>query len=353
MVMKVHTGVPGAGKSFLLVKSFCDLFCNYDNQAGKWEFKPEKKNITLISNIEGLALDHLDLETLMQDRCLQLARVKFLADFKSGHKSMDDLADVVDEYYKDFHEEKVRWFFEMGYQKHLAARFGGPVVYLIEECQRYFDSKELGRQNWVRDVLFFFEKHRHLGFSLLMDTQHISKIHKGIAVLFEEEIRAKPRTMSVVGEFRYNSYVDGLKINQVPIVARPDKRIFAAYKSMAAAEDVKTKKPLAKLMAFVVVVAVAAYCILNYAKSNLGPGDAIAAKKNVNAAPGAEKIVGESVAARLPGDWVHLPHVMDSAGAVLVVHPIYNSIVPLTDFDLDVKVTGTSLFAFVPAKGVD
>ena len=343
MVMKLHTGVPGAGKTYLLVKNFIDLFCTWDKETGRFVLKEKHKDKVLVSNIEGLTLPHYDIETLMSERCLQLARVKYLKAVKKHDP--DEMEDVIDEYYRDFMEEKVRWFFDYSFQKHLAAKYG-PLIYLIEESQRYFDTKELGRQKWVRDVHFFFEKHRHFGFSIFMDTQHASKLSKGIAVLFETETRAKPRTLSLMGEFKYNEYSDGSKTNQVPIVVKPDKRVYAAYKSMSHKEDVKTKKPVLKLMVFVVAMICASIFMINYAKSNLGPGE-VHAKSNNSGTSAAGSASAPAPAYSNPGSWVHLPFVMDASGNITVVHPITYAVVPLDEFDLQIKRQGTQLYCFI------
>lgn len=344
MVMRIHTGVPGSGKSFLLVKSFTEMFCDYNRDEARFVFKEKYKNMVLISNIEGLAIPHEDLEILMNERCQQLARVKFLAKLGTKGHEFQDLDDVVDEYYKDYHEEKIRHFFNMDYQKHLSARFKGPIVYLIEEAQRYFDTAELGRARWVRDVLFYFEKHRHLGHSLFMDTQHSKKIHSGIVALFEEEIRAKPRAVAA-GGFRYNRFVEGQKVNLKPIIALKDKRIFAAYKSMSAGEAVKTKSALTSIILFVAVMACASYGCYRMAINKIGPDKVEASSLDKVQAAELERAQSDTPKGMR---WERIAHVMDSKGRVTVIHPVYNSVIPLQQCDLEVKVVGTVLFALVP-----
>ena len=347
MVMKLHTGVPGSGKTYLLVKAFIDLFCTWDKETGRFVLKPEYEDKTLISNIEGLTLPHLDLETLMHDRCLQLARTKLM---EKGVQVLEENQDIIDEYYYQHLEEKVRWFFSKAHQSQLTDKHG-PVIYLIEESQRYFDSKELGRQKWVRDVLFYFEKHRHLGHSIFCDTQHASKLHKGIVALFETETRAKPRTLSVMGEFKYNEYADGAKTNQLPIVVKPDKRIYQTYKSMTHKEDVKTKKPVLKILIFVCIMASFSIFMINYAKSNLGASglkDQPTSQDTASASAGsAHTKVPVSSPYQRRGRWIPLSFVMDSEGKVIVIHPITNAVMPLKEFDMEVRVQGTQLSCFV------
>lgn len=337
MVMKLNTGVPGSGKTYLLVKSFIDLFCTWDKDTGRFILKDSHQEKVLISNIDGLTLPHLDLETLMHERCLQLARTTLL---DKGIPGTQDMQDVIDEYYYQFLEEKVRWFFNHAFQHQLTDKHG-PVIYLIEESQRYFDSKELGRQKWVRDVLFYFEKHRHFGHSIFCDTQHSSKLHKGIVALFETETRAKPRTLSVMGEFKYNEYADGAKTNQLPIVVKPDKRVYQTYKSMTHKEDVKTKKPVLKILLFVCAAAAFSLFMITHAKKNLGTTTATNTPSTATAAPTG------SAPAKPSGHWIHLSYVINGQGHVTVVHPIRNELMPLNEFDLEVRRQGTELLCFV------
>ena len=351
MVMKLNTGVPGSGKTYLMVKSFIDLFCTWNKETGRFVLKEDHQDKILVSNVEGLTLPHLDIETMMNERCMQLARAECSKNI--ANLLIDDLQDVIDEHYYKFLEEKVRWFFEYAYQKQLSDKHG-PIIYLIEESQRYFDSKELGRQKWVRDVLFFFEKHRHFGHSIFCDTQHHTKLHKGIVALFETETRAKPRTLSVMGEFKYNEYADGAKTNQVPIIVKPDKRIYQTYKSMTHKEDVKTKKPVLKILIFVCTMALFSLFMINYAKDNLG-ASSVQAQTSAPPTQSAPSPPAGSPAPATPmppaqstqGSWIHLSFIMDSKGRVTVIHPLTNAIVPLKEFDLKVKRMGTQLFCFV------
>jgi hypothetical protein len=352
MAMIVHTGVPGAGKTYLLVKTFTSMFCEYDKETQRFQLKPEHQDKSLVSNIQGLALEHLDIDVMMSDRCMAMAKARWYDNPKS--KDLDEMEDVIDEFYAEFYEEKVRWFFDHAHQQALCEKHG-PLIYLIEESQRYFDSKELGRQKWVRDVLYFFERHRHMGFSILCDTQHISKIHKGIAVLFEMEVQAKPRTLSLAGEFKYNEISDGVKTNQFPIVVKPDQRIFKTYKSMTHKEQVRPKKPLIKIVLFVVVVFGFGAFMLNYAINHLGPDDVIAAEDHTQGVtdPAAPRATNASQGKRALGSstieiepvWVRLSYVMFGDNQINVIHPVHNTIIPLLEMDLPVKRTGDGIFA--------
>ena len=292
---------------------------------------------------------------MMNERCEQLANTKFVDNICST--GLDKMSDVIDEYYFKFLENKVRWFFEYNYQKQLTDKHGS-IIYLIEESQRYFDSKELGRQKWVRDVLYYFEKHRHFGHSILIDTQHNSKIHKGIFKLCETETAAKPRTLSVGGEFKYNEYSDGSKTNSVPIVVLPNKKIFKTYKSMSNKEHIKTKKPVLKILVFVVIMVCLSMTVLNYAKKNIGPGESIASETKISKRiPEQKKIVSggfqqdsfvQVIQNEKPGKWVRLTYTLSASGKVTIVHPVNHSIILVQEFDLQFKRLGNEMFAYIP-----
>jgi hypothetical protein len=349
MAMVLHTGVPGAGKTYLLVKTFVDLFCEYDKETERFQLTEQHKDKILVSNIQGLTIEHLDLETLMNERSEALAKARWFENDKA--KDIEQMDDVIDTFYAEIHEEKIRHFFTYNHQEYLSQKHG-PLIYLIEESQRYFDSKELGRQKWVRDVLFFFEKHRHLGFSMLMDTQHISKLHKGISVLFESEIQAKPRTLSIAGEFKYNQISDGCKTNQVPIVVKPDQRIFKVYKSMSHNEQIKPKKPFVKLISFIVFCIVASIFGFQYFMGRLVP-DEVQASEVSQVSPGPQvasnavqgkKVFGSSVVVPDSSEWVRLSYVIYRGNQINVVHPITNAIIALRDIDLPVRQVGDTIF---------
>lgn len=341
MVMRLHTGVPGSGKTYLLMDALTSAYYTFNKELQHWDRKEEYKDLTLISNIEGLNLEHKDLELMMQKRCEVLAKKK------AAEMNIND-ADVIEEYYQEYWSEKIRWFFNYDYQKRLSEHFGS-IVYAIEEAQRYFDAKEISRKPWARDVFYFFEKHRHFGMSIYMDTQHVCKICKDLAVLFEAEVQAKPRTMSMTGEMRYNELVEGMKVNQVPIVKRPKKSVFSSYKSMHQKEVVKTKKPLLRLVAFVLIVAVAAYFVLQYAKAELGPDEAIAAEavKDSPVQTGeVEKVPLKEVSPVITGKWHPVSYIASGSG-FLLLNPIDQSVVKLREFPYKLRRSGNKFYAWI------
>jgi zona occludens toxin (predicted ATPase) len=353
MATHVHTGVPGSGKTYLLVANFCREFCAWSKDEQRYLLKPVKpggKPIRVISNIDGLVLDHDNLDELMIQRCRALARRKVVEQTGGNIDDgfLEKLDDVAELYFEEYYKEKVRWFFTDEYQMALAASH--QIVYLIEECQRYFDTAELGRASWVRNTLYFFERHRHHGISMYLDTQNIKKIHAGIVAVVESELRAKPRTMSIAGEMRYNRFVEGVKVNQVPIVEKPSKRIRAMYQSFTATEAGKLDKPLKKLAIGVCVVSLISFGMYRYtigkfrakAESQTQTVDAKKADVHEKQAPLSQQ-----------KEWVSLSHVLFGDGSVSVIHPMTGQMIPLQAMDLPYELRGTTIYAEVDAVAKD
>lgn len=361
MPMMLHTGVPGSGKTYLMVAKMVNTFFDWSIEKQEFVRKPEHQNLTIISNIESLTLEHKDLEQLMEKRCDVLAKKK------ASETGITD-QDVIKEYYFDFLSEKVRWFFNHEYQQRLTQVFG-PIVYCIEEVQNYFDVKRFARAAWARDTCYYFEKHRHLGHTIYMDTQHNSKIAPDIRVLFETEIEAKPRTMSITGEFRYNEYSSGVKVNQLPIICKPKKNIFSCYKSMAHQETVKPKKPLVKLAVFIVVMIIGTLGCYGLVTSSLGSGvlpdeDSIAKVKAMTDSKNKKASITDQTSTlssgsplgssflqndKEEGQWVRLDFMIyDNDTKCKILNPVTNSIQSMKEFPFHIMKSGEVFLAWIP-----
>lgn len=96
-MIQIYTGVPGAGKTYKMVLDL-DTFLK------------SKPNITLICNINGLKLSHIDFDNFL------------LECFPESTFSLTD---------------RVERFFTFDFQKSLNERFGGPIFYILDECQNY------------------------------------------------------------------------------------------------------------------------------------------------------------------------------------------------------------------------
>lgn len=204
MAIRVVTGVPGSGKTYWVVKHLADKYCSLEG--GQYRLKG---NYLIVTNIDSLTLPH---------------------------KSLDDcLAEV-----------PLEKFFTVEYQKEFVQGYEG-VLYVIDEAQRYFH-----RRFYNKDVFFFFQYHRHLGIDIYLVTQDFRVLPRELRSLAEFEIKAHRRTTSLLGEFRYSICVAGDTVDRK--VFKPDKRIFALYRSMVADEVEKPKRtPMWKYVAVVAV----------------------------------------------------------------------------------------------------
>ena len=120
-----------------------------------------KKEYIIITNIAGLLLDTIDLQTAIK---------------KSGSVEV-------------FFTPKVQESVTKKYQAQ-----GKKLVYIIDEAQQYFH-----RRFYEREVFSFFESHRHFGLDIYLLTQNSNLLAKDLLALAEIEIRAVPRTLSIGG----------------------------------------------------------------------------------------------------------------------------------------------------------
>lgn len=216
MALRIITGVPGSGKTFYAVNHLAKNYCSLVGDA--YELKSKYK---IVTNIEGLLLDSVDLESAIN---------------KVGSP------------------EK---FFSMEVQKKVAEKYQKEkksLVYIIDESQQFFH-----RRFYDRNVFSFFETHRHLGLDIYLVTQNVNLLAKDLLTLAEYEVRAIPRTLSI-GGFNY------LKKSNKEIIGRSflrkNKKIFALYKSMTVKETEKIRSPYFKyIIPFIFLLILGCYLL--------------------------------------------------------------------------------------------
>jgi hypothetical protein len=129
-------------------------------------------------------------------------------------------------------------FFTMEYQRRLKGDQDAQLVYVIDEVQRFF-PRDFGKRKedvGAKDVLTFWQMHRHLGVSAYLVTQDLKTVVLELRVLSEYLVRAARRTMSVFGEFWYTYHGDErAKAWRKKRLSR-DQRVFSAYRSMSGLE---------------------------------------------------------------------------------------------------------------------
>jgi len=339
MAITFVTGAPGGGKSYLCVSTILKRYYQWNKEEGSYQ---KKQNLTLITNIEGLMLDHLELEDEI-DRCLRLQVEK---NFLENSLATEE---IKEDYFYSLKAEKLKYFFSYEYQSALQARHGS-IIYIIDECQEYFDSK-FGRNRWAREVFLFFEKHRHLGIDIYLITQAAGKIHGEIRCLAEKEIRALPRSLSVAGELKYNEYIRGMKANGVPKVVKPKKEVFALYKSMEALETEKISSPLRRIAiggAVALCVGIAAlyfkfYRRPEYVEATTAHQEQV---ETVSVSEPAGSRSSRTIKASPEGEhWVEVSWLMVD-GKAQIVHPISGRLMPLNaKVGMPVALEGRTLLA--------
>jgi hypothetical protein len=199
------TGVLGAGKTYLAVHHLLKKYYDFNKKTGEVKLKEKYEDLTLITNIDQLKLEHINLDQTLKENNLS-----------------------------------IETFFTQVYQEKIHKKYPN-IVYVLDECQRYFD-----RKFYNKEVFFYFEYSRHFGDDIFLITQDQSKLSKDIGILAEYELRALPRSLSLAGEFKYKKLIGGQQIDTQ--VIRPNKHIFALYKSMTRDETEKIKKPFVKLI---------------------------------------------------------------------------------------------------------
>jgi zona occludens toxin len=210
MAIRIIDGVPGTGKTYYAVKHLLDKYFDYDKSIE--DYVP-KKPVTLISNIDDLALDHISLK-----------------------EEMNAAGGVVE-------------FFKEEYQEQYRHKFESQIVYVIDEAQKLFRKGDRA----LTPIFGYFEYHRHFGQDIYLITQNSRKIATDIVDLVEYVVRATPRIRSMVGELKYRWISDGERLKTEAF--KPDQRVFNCYKSMDAAESEKIKNPIIKTVVIALCLA--------------------------------------------------------------------------------------------------
>jgi len=218
MTIEIFTGVPGAGKTYLAVKRLADRYYDYSRNDELWTIKEKYQDYTIFTNINSLSLPGVkDLPTIWQEQGLTFDQF--------FHKSFQD----------KIHQK---------YKK---------IIYVIDECQQYIPPRFANK-----DVILYFDTHRHYGDHIILITQDLAKITRSVSTLCELEYRAVRRTMSIAGEFKYNIRSSGEIFKRE--ACKPDKKIFALYKSFEGNDMQKVRNNLK----YYIVALTLAFCWLTY-----------------------------------------------------------------------------------------
>lgn len=188
-MIRLIVGQPGSGKTYYaLYYMYRKGLIVYDKGLKEWIVRHD---VVIVSNIDELQVDHVSFDLFYE---------KYLLPNR--------------------YEEKL---------KTLKAQ-GKKVVFVIDECQKYFGSLRSDiKQN--AHIWFFFEYHRHWGIDIFLITQSLNALPKRLVNLCEYYIEMFPLVLRWTDKaFRAKKRdVTGLEIEKLSIPLLPE--IFKLYKS--------------------------------------------------------------------------------------------------------------------------
>jgi len=203
-------GVPGTGKSFFMVKYLQKNF-SYDDFFREYTIK---SNVLILTNIAGLKL--------YGPSCWNVESPELLGN------AMEGIAGKVtrEEFFTVANMEKI--MLETGKKN---------IILALDEVQRdqyfpvgYKDPK----------VLFLFAYHRHIGMDIILGTQDVALMSRGVLAQCEYLAHGKLRSKKLLGTMSYK-FTDNKGNFMYDKGMRPDKTVFNAYQSATTEECNKPK----------------------------------------------------------------------------------------------------------------
>lgn len=310
MAVRLIDGVPGGGKTYYAVRHLAKTYFR-KNDEGFYEID---KPCVIVTNIDGFKPAHLKLSDEI-------------------NKAGGDL----------------RVFFSEEYQKKFTEQQSDQIVYVIDEAQKLFRKND----RTLNDVFSYFEYHRHFGHDIYLITQNVKKIHTDITLLAEYVISATPRVRSLAGEFKYNWFSGGEKLKRE--VFKPDKGVFALYKSMDKSESEKISNPIMKTVG---IVMVAAFLVVGggywwfkgkWGQSNEPKSSSVAAVNSVQSNPGGNFHSAQMRPLTPQTKTVHISSLCTYSGDKAEVRLVWDGFLyTIGDFPYTLSVRSNSWFADIP-----
>lgn len=209
----VVEGKIGSGKTYWAVNYLVEKWYDYNPNIFQYQ---AKGNIRIITNIKGLELPHVDLDSEVE-RLGGLEKV-----FSEDYPGMKDQ--------------------------------GVATIFIVDEAQgpRYFPRKYYNPQ-----VFLFLQKSRHIGVDVILITQDKFTLSKEVQVLSEYNVQAIQRTVRAKNVFMYK-YVIGDEVAKRKNIIF-NKRVAGLYTSFEKLESEKVtyvwkKYAVGMSVAFVFVV---------------------------------------------------------------------------------------------------
>jgi zona occludens toxin (predicted ATPase) len=122
---------------------------------------------------------------------------------------------------------------EKDYNRVLSTMPAGAIA-VIDEAQIFWNSRDYSTDN-NKNILPYFQKHRHYGHDIILATQHFEQLDSGIRRLAEIHYRLKRmRNIGLNMVVKVSVFSQGLSIEVKPVASEAwtiDKSIFGCYKS--------------------------------------------------------------------------------------------------------------------------
>lgn len=202
-------GVPGAGKTYLAVKTIRDICL--DKKNGKCKYKH------VYTNINGLKYDELN----------KIANQK---DFVKPFEFQDLKKEIIREY--TLHEQTkhtpIQDYDSFAKSQGIYQNYLSSIIF-IDECHLYFETKA------TPELVRFLSYHRHFDLDIYLITQNKNLIDKKYLVFIEKMYKGMPSAKRFFSNvFRYQIYASYQEYKQniiENISVKADKKIFELYDS--------------------------------------------------------------------------------------------------------------------------
>lgn len=215
------TGKLGSGKTYYVVNYLIEKYFLWKEDI--FQYVP-RNNLKIVSNIDDLAINHVDLNS-------EIERVGLSGVFNKSYVERD-----------------------------------GNTIFIIDEAQNIFH-----RKFFDKDIFYFFQTSRHYGVDVLLITQDVESLCKEIKILQEYEIRAEDRSRRTKNMFVYR-YISGDDVFRRKLI-RFDLKKAMLYRSRIMEESEKVPNTWARYVVVGVVLLVVAGLAVRFAfKAMWGSG---------------------------------------------------------------------------------
>jgi hypothetical protein len=204
-MITLGTGAPRAGKTLRAVEWLVKNYFKFDTEKAK--YIPKKDDMLIVSNIEGLKVEHKDFDQLLNELNMTVST-----------------------------------FFTEDYQKKVMKKYA-LVIYLLDEVHKYF-PKNFYRERNSNEVQKYFAIHGHYNHHFYLMTQDLKMIWQTITNVAETEIKAVRGTIRPPGMLIYQFCSPGTGIyhHREMKTFRKMRPFMALYQTANRDETEKPKK---------------------------------------------------------------------------------------------------------------